>query len=138
MFVSSLCKKYVCLKSMRSCFLIPLALATTIFTTQLGLAQRIPELFQEGYAAREGMSFLASELIFRRKIELNPQNANGYVGLGTVFYEQRNLGEAIANFRTSLQLNPDQIPAQNRLRTITENNLREAERCLVDYGSRTP
>jgi len=84
------------------------------------------------------MSFSASESIFRREIELNPQNANGYVGLGTVFYAQGNLEEAIANFRISLQLNPNRIPAQNRLRTITENSLREAERRLVDYGSRTP
>ncbi len=73
---------------------------------QLAVAQTIDELFQQGIVALLTGNYTQAESIWRRVIQLYPNNAGAYSNLGVALYQQGKLEEAIAAYRQAIQLNP--------------------------------
>jgi Flp pilus assembly protein TadD len=67
--------------------------------------------------------FDKAEATYRRCISLAPTLANAHMGLGIVLAERHRLGDAVAEFRAALRLQPDD-PA-------TLDNLKRAEGLLA-------
>ena len=87
-------------------FLPPL-LALSIIVAPLGAAaQSIDQLFRQGNAAQAAGDFAEAEQVFRRVIQLDPQNAVAYYNLGNALYNQGNLEEAIASYRQAIEIDP--------------------------------
>jgi superkiller protein 3 len=73
---------------------------------KLAVAQTIEELFQQGNAAQEAKNYSQAEAIYRRIIQLEPNNAKAYYKLCYVLDEQNNkLDDAVAACRKSIALN---------------------------------
>ncbi|MGI2902119.1 tetratricopeptide repeat protein [Tolypothrix sp. VBCCA 56010] len=66
--------------------------------------------------------------VYRKAIQLNPNDADAYVPLGNVLYYQNKLEEAIAAYREAIQLNPNYALAYNNLGNALyyQNKLEEA------------
>ena len=109
-------------------FLPPL-LALSIIVAPLGAAaQSIDQLFRQGNAAQAAGDFAEAEQVFRRVIQLDPQNAGPYNNLGNALYEQGNLEEAIASYRRAIELAPQYAYAHRNLGNAlrAQGNLEEA------------
>ncbi|MEG4291688.1 tetratricopeptide repeat protein, partial [Microcoleus sp. D2B6] len=74
---------------------------------QLAVAQTIEELFQQGNAAQEAENYSQAEAIYRRIIQLEPNNAKAYYKLCYVLDDQNKLDDAVAACRKSIALNSD-------------------------------
>ena len=73
---------------------------------QLAVAQTIEELFQQGNVAQEAKNYSQAEAIYRRIIQLEPNNAKAYYKLCYVLDDQNNkLDDAVAACRESIALN---------------------------------
>ena len=72
---------------------------------QLAVAQTIEELFQQGNAAQEAENYSQAEAIYRRIIQLEPNNAEAYYKLCYVLDDQNKLDDAVAACRKSIALN---------------------------------
>jgi len=93
--------------------LLSLALATT---PQLANAQtNIEQLFQQGKAAQSAGQYSQAEEIWRRVLQLNPNDAVAYNNLGDALYNQKKLREAIAAYRKAIELYPNYAAAYNGL-----------------------
>lgn len=113
---------------MKTRFFLPLALAAVIFTAQPVFAQGISELRQQGVAAQAAGNFSEAEQIFRRIINIDPNNDAVYNSLGIALASQRNFAEAATNFRTAIRLNSSNTQAHNNLGNVLneQGNLPEA------------
>jgi superkiller protein 3 len=93
--------------------LLSLALATT---PQLANAQtNIEQLYQQGNAAQSAGKYSQAEKIWRRVLQLDPNNASVYNGLGYALSNQKKLEEAIAAYRKAIQIDPNYAEAYNGL-----------------------
>jgi tetratricopeptide (TPR) repeat protein len=73
---------------------------------QLAVAQTIEELFQQGNAAQKAKNYSQAEAIYRRIIQIEPNNAKAYYKLCYVLDDQNNkLDDAVAACRKSIALN---------------------------------
>ncbi len=73
---------------------------------QLAVAQTIEELFQQGNGDQEAKNYSQAEAIYRRIIQLEPNNAKAYYKLCYVLDDQNNkLDDAVAACRKSIALN---------------------------------
>jgi superkiller protein 3 len=72
---------------------------------KLAVAQTIEELFQQGNAAQEAENYSQAEAIYRRIIQLEPNNAKAYYQLCYVLDDQNKLDDAVAACRKSIALN---------------------------------
>ncbi|MCC5628799.1 tetratricopeptide repeat protein [Nostoc sphaeroides CHAB 2801] len=89
-------------------FLI-LSLATT---PQLVVAQNnIEQLFQQGDAAETVGNNSQAETIWRKVLELEPNNGKAYNNLGNALRRQGKIDEALAAHQKALQLNPNDAEA---------------------------
>ncbi|MDZ8104655.1 MAG: tetratricopeptide repeat protein [Nostoc sp. DedQUE12a] len=92
---------------------LTLSLATT---PQLVVAQNnIEQLFQQGNAAQEAGKYSQSEAIYRRIIQIEPNNATAYYKLCDVLDYQNKLDEAITACQKSVQLNSQDAKTHNLL-----------------------
>ena len=82
---------------------------------QLAVAQTIDELFQQGAKAQIAGNYTQAESIWRRVIQLDPNNVGAYNNLGNVLKDQGKLEEAIFAYRQAIQLNPKFAPTYNNL-----------------------
>ncbi|MEG4068139.1 tetratricopeptide repeat protein [Microcoleus sp. Pol11C2] len=83
---------------------------------QLAVAQTIEELFQQGNAAQKAENYSQAEAIYRRIIQLEPNNAKAYNHLGiALYYIQGKLEEAITAYRQAIQLDPQYADAYYNL-----------------------
>ena len=96
-------------------FLPLLVTLSLLATPQIAVAQSVEQLYQQGNAAQKAGNFAEAERIFRRAIELDPNYALAYNGLGTALGDQKKLDEAIAAFRKALELDPNYAFAYNNL-----------------------
>ena len=71
---------------------------------QLAVAQTIEELFQQGNAAQSAGNYTQAESIWRRVIQLYPNNSVAYNNLGLALGNQGKLEEAITAYRQAIQL----------------------------------
>lgn len=116
------------MKIIKTKFLIPLAFAAAIFTTQPVFAQGILELRQQGFAAQDAGNFSQAEQLFRRIINIDPNNSAAHNSLGIALASQGNFAEASTNFRTAIRLNSNSTQAHNNLGNVLneQGNLPEA------------
>ena len=69
---------------------------------------------------RLGRNQAASEA-FRKVIELNPANANGFNNLGVSLKDQGKFDEAIMSYKKALSLNPDYVSAYTNMGTALKD-----------------
>jgi superkiller protein 3 len=74
---------------------------------QLAVAQTIEELFQQGNVAQKAKNYSQAEEIYRRIIQIEPNNAKAYYKLCYVLDDQNKLDDAVAACRKSIALNSD-------------------------------
>ncbi len=103
--------------------LIALFLSLSLATIpQLASAQTtIEQLFQQGNAAQDAGKYSQAEAIWRRVLEIEPQNAVAYFELGKALYFQKKLYEAVAAYQKAIQLNPQNAYAYNGLGYVLRN-----------------
>jgi superkiller protein 3 len=100
---------------------------------QLAVAQTIEELFQQGNAAQKAENYSQAEAIYRRIIQLEPNNAKAYNHLGiALYYIQGKLEEALAAYRQAIQLDPKDAKAYYNLGTALSNQ-GKLEEALAAY-----
>ena len=93
--------------------LLSLALAAT---PQLANAQtNIKQLYQQGNAARSAGKYSQAEEIWRKVLQLNPNDAQAHYNLGQALNRQNKLDAAIAAYRKAIQINPKYYYAHNGL-----------------------
>ena len=91
--------------------LLSLALAAT---PQLANAQtNIKQLYQQGNAARSAGKYSQAEEIWRKVLQLNPNDAQAHYNLGQALNRQNKLDAAIAAYRKAIQINPKYYYAHN-------------------------
>ncbi|MFM7405084.1 MAG: tetratricopeptide repeat protein [Cuspidothrix sp.] len=92
-----------------SVLLLALSLTTT---PQLVFAQNsVEQLFQQGTAAETVGNNSQAETIWRKVIQLEPNNGKAYNNLGNALRRQGKLPEALAAHQKALQLNPNDAEA---------------------------
>ncbi|MGJ5634447.1 COP23 domain-containing protein [Nostoc sp. CALU 1950] len=110
--------------------LIGLFLSLSLATTpQLASAQTtIEQLFQQGKAAQDAGKDSQAEAIWRRVLQIEPENVAAYLELGKALYLQRKLDEAISAYRKAIQLDPRYAYTYNGLGYVlgTQGKLDEA------------
>ncbi|MBK4729794.1 tetratricopeptide repeat protein, partial [Oxynema sp. CENA135] len=79
------------------------------------VAQSVEELFERGNTAQSESRYEDAERTWRRVLEIDPNNAYAYIGLGNALYLQRKLEEAISAYRRAIELNPQFAAAYNNL-----------------------
>ncbi|MEH1862524.1 MAG: tetratricopeptide repeat protein [Nostoc sp.] len=88
---------------------LTLSLATT---PQFVVAQNnIEQLFQQGNAAETVGNNSQAETIWRKVLQLEPNNGKAYNNLGNALRRQEKLEEALAAHQKALQLNPNDAEA---------------------------
>ncbi|UKO96474.1 serine protease [Nostoc sp. UHCC 0870] len=81
-------------------------------TPQLVVAQNtIEQLFKQGEAAETLFNHSQAERIWRRVLQLEPNNGKAYNNLGNALRRQRKLDAALAAHQKALQLNPNDAEA---------------------------
>jgi protein O-mannosyl-transferase len=73
-------------------------------------------LYDEANALSMVGQFDKAEAAFRRCIALAPKHVGAHTGLGIVLAEQHRLADALAEFRTAVNLDPNDRPALDNLR----------------------
>ena len=91
---------------------------------RFGFTCRPPENWLNIYGNETLNSGRISEAIeyFRYYTQLYPQSANAYDGLGGACMKAGDMNQAIASYKKSLKLDPDNSNAQNMLKKIREND----------------
>jgi tetratricopeptide (TPR) repeat protein len=84
--------------------------------------------FQKGYNAYELKDYDNAILYFQKALELNPQFATAYIGLGNAYSDKDNLDKAIQSYEKAIKLDPKDSRAYNGLGIIyaQKGNLDEA------------
>ncbi|MEG4217368.1 tetratricopeptide repeat protein [Microcoleus sp. Pol14C6] len=72
----------------------------------LAVAQTIEELSQQGNAAQSAGNYTQAESIWRRVIQVYPNNSVAYNNLGDALRQQGKVEEAIIAYRQAIQLDP--------------------------------
>ena len=102
-----------------------------IAALQQSLAQEpltADDWLQRGIAlAREEQNYAEAETAFRKAIELNPDDATPWNGLGIVLRNQQRYDEAETAFRKAIQLNPDDEHPWNGLGNVLADQQRYDE-----------
>ena len=117
----------------------PLRLLALVLTLSLAgmpplaVAQTIEELFQQGNAAQKAENYSQAEAVYRRIIQLEPNNAKAYNHLGTaLYYIQGKLEEAIAAYRQAIQIDPQYAAAYTNLGNALTNQ-EKLEEAIAAY-----
>ncbi len=84
---------------------------------------------EEGLSHQRAGRLAEAEAIYRRVIEVEPDNAEAHNNLGVTFTEQGKLDDAVAAYHGALELKPNYVEAHNNLgATLTkQGKLDEAE-----------
>lgn len=69
---------------------------------------------------------------FNRAIQLDPQQAGGYLGRGNTFNILGRYEEAVADYNTAIGIDPNQAEAYAN-RAIAYDRLKEYEKAIADY-----
>ena len=84
----------------------------------LALQTQAPEVaqhMQAGIAADQQRQFDAALVEFRKVTEIDPNYAEGFVGLGQVYLEKRDYTSAITSLKRAVEVNADLAPAHQLL-----------------------
>jgi Tfp pilus assembly protein PilF len=66
----------------------------------------VPELFDEAISLAENDKISDAEAVYRNVVELEPNNAPGYIGLASSRFSQVDLKEAEKHYRRALSIDP--------------------------------
>lgn len=70
-----------------------------------------PELYKKAAQSLNSNNYVQAEEIYRGLIEKEPENFNGYIGLGSSLINQEKYNEAIIAYSHALELNPNSSEA---------------------------
>ena len=70
--------------------------------------------------------------IWRRRIQLKPDDSHAHLSLGVALYDQDNLEDAVAECRTAVRLRPDYTEAHHRLGMALDDQGKLAE-AIAEY-----
>jgi tetratricopeptide (TPR) repeat protein len=79
------------------------------------LTQSLDELYRDAGVAESNGNYAEFENIIRKAIQLYPNEARPYYGLGIVLQDQGKLEDAIAAYRQAIALDPKYAPAYYNL-----------------------
>jgi superkiller protein 3 len=99
---------------------------------KLAVAQTIEELFQQGNAAQEAENYSQAEAIYRRIIQLEPNNAKAYYKLCYVLKDQNKLDDAVAACQKSITLNTNDAQTYFVLGNVLRDQ-KQLEEALKSY-----
>jgi superkiller protein 3 len=97
------------------------------------VAQSVDELFERGNTAQSERRYEEAERTWRRVLEIDPNNADAYVGLGNALYYQGKLEEAISAYGRAIELNPQDAIAYYNLGNALRNQ-GKLEEAISAYG----
>ncbi|MEI2422828.1 tetratricopeptide repeat protein, partial [Arthrospira platensis SPKY2] len=97
-------------------FALPILLSLSLTLLPSGLAaQTVDEWFERGNAAWAAGRYREAEEIWRRVLQIEPNNSWAYVGLGIALYHQGKLPEAMDAYRRAIALDPNYAAAYYNL-----------------------
>ncbi|RMH77617.1 MAG: tetratricopeptide repeat protein, partial [Cyanobacteria bacterium J007] len=97
------------------------------------VAQSVEELFERGNTAQSERRYEEAERTWRRILEIDPNNAGAYIGLGIALKDQGKLEEAISAYGRAIELNPQYAIAYNNL-GIALYDQGKLEEAISAYG----
>ena len=89
----------------RTGLVLALLVALVMMPTRL-MAQSLDELYQQAGAAERAGDYVEFETIIRKAIQLYPDKALSYYGLGIALQKTGKKEDAIVAFRKAIELNP--------------------------------
>jgi len=78
-----------------------------LLVPQVGVGQTVDELFDQVLTELRQGRYEEAERTWRRLLQIEPNNAGAYVGLGLALERQGKLDEAVAAYERAIDLNPD-------------------------------
>ncbi|QIZ71914.1 serine protease [Oxynema aestuarii] len=97
------------------------------------VAQSVDELFERGNTAQSERRYEEAERTWRRILEIDPNNADAYIGLGIALRNQGKLEEAISAYGRAIELNPQYADAYVGL-GLALYNQGKLEEAISAYG----
>jgi len=94
----------------RTGLVLALLVALVMMPTRL-MAQSLDELYQQADVADSARNYVEFENVMRKGIQLYPNEARFYYGLGIALRRTGKLEEAIAAYRQAIKLKPDDADA---------------------------
>jgi tetratricopeptide (TPR) repeat protein len=94
----------------------------------------VAEMYQVATDHLIRSEFAEAETVYRQIIEIEPDNHNGYVGLGSSLFYQNKLAEAQDAYSKALELSPESAMALIGLGSVAHRN--ENHEAAIDYYSR--
>ncbi|MCW6038714.1 tetratricopeptide repeat protein [Spirulina subsalsa FACHB-351] len=108
--------------------LLALVLSVSLVFAPQGLkAQTVEQLLEQGNAAQAQGRFTEAERVFRRVLQVEPNDAAAHNNLGLALYNQGKLEEAIASYQRAIQLDPNYGAAHYNLGNALRNQGQVAE-----------
>jgi superkiller protein 3 len=95
---------------------LPLLLTLSLASVpNVAFAQTLEQLLQQGNAALDAKKYSEAENIWRKVIQLNPNNAVAFSNLCDALYRQNKLDESIGFCRKAIELGPKYVNAYYNL-----------------------
>ena len=118
----------------RKIFLVKLTvllflLVTLLFPLPLRAAEESSQVyFLHALKSKKEGRFLAAERLFRKAIEIKPENADYHFELGNLYIEQNNPERAQSELEQALMISPQHLPAHYNLGLVYRDlgNMSEA------------
>lgn len=98
--------------------------------TQLNIAAELDQMFKKANELGKQGKFAAAEKIFNELILRDPTNSKAYINRGSNFAFQSKFKEAIADYTTSIELNPNEPIAYFLLATAYKDLGDNASACI--------
>lgn len=95
------------------------------FATSKDSYSESKRLYNEGVKYALAGLFAQAAQIFQQAVRLDPQFADAHFALGHAYYDMGRWHEAIDSFKRAVELNPDDVEAQDRLEQSREMLARE-------------
>jgi superkiller protein 3 len=96
------------------------------------IAQSLEELYQQAGAAESAGNYVEFETIIRKAIQLYPDEARSYFGLGIALDALGKLEEAISAYRKAIELDPKYAQAYYNLGNMLDD-LGKKEEAIIAY-----
>ncbi|WP_169221880.1 serine protease [Brasilonema sp. UFV-L1] len=103
------------IKRHHTIFVVFLTLSLAVSPRLVAAQSSIEQLLKQANAAESVGNYSQAEKIWRRVVQLKPNDGNAYNNLGNALRQQKKLEAAIDAFQKAIQFNPDYADAYNSL-----------------------